>query len=156
VLIEAKLMADQWRRFSPADNDGARVGHAVVRICHSRQTPVSNSHATGGSSCLERLRTCAGTLSGLLFPRAEVESTAKSPIGGGGFNSPPIPPCSLVASEVTNEAPMMRIQGNGLSFIVLQRSPTGEVPRIKRGSVQRPASSVRTLLPGLLRRWEKK
>jgi hypothetical protein len=85
VLIEAKLMADQWRRFSPADYDGARVGHAEVRICHSRQTPVSNSHATGGSSCLERLRPCAGTLSGLLFPCAEVESTAKSPIDGGSY-----------------------------------------------------------------------
>jgi hypothetical protein len=88
VLHEAKLMADQWRSFSPADFDGARVGHAVVQIYHTRQTPVSNSHATGGSSCLERLRSCTGTLSGLLFSRAEVKSVAKSPIDGGGNFSP--------------------------------------------------------------------
>jgi hypothetical protein len=88
VLHEAKLMADQWRRFSPAGFDGARVGHAVVRICHTRQAPVSNSHATRGSSCLERLRSCAGTLSGLLFHCAEVKLTAKSPIDGGDNFSP--------------------------------------------------------------------
>jgi hypothetical protein len=98
VLHEAKLMADQWRRFSPAGFDGARVGHAVVRICHTRQTPVSNSHATGGSSCLECLPSCAGTFSGLLFPRAEVKSTAKSPIDGGGNFSPW---CSGMTSSCT-------------------------------------------------------
>jgi hypothetical protein len=36
-----------------------------------------------------------------------------------------VPPCLLVASEVMNEAPMMRIRVNGLSLIVLRRSPTG-------------------------------
>jgi hypothetical protein len=36
-----------------------------------------------------------------------------------------VPPCLLVASEVTNEAPMTRIRGNRPSLIVLRQSPTG-------------------------------
>jgi hypothetical protein len=42
VLHEAMSMADQWIRFSPDDDNGARVGHATVRTYHTRPTPVSN------------------------------------------------------------------------------------------------------------------